>query len=99
MMNLFNICDTAILVGFNPEGDCVYSEKMELADYYDREHIWDTDSGVKKYRIRRIHGFLFGAEGILEQEFESIFNLETGVYEQGRARFSDGTLREDKPRM
>lgn len=96
--NSLNIFDTAILIGFNPEGACVYSEQIEFGDYYDHEHIWDSKEGIQKHRLRKVHGFLFSSTGTLEQEFESYFNLETGIYEQGWAKFADGTVREDKPR-
>lgn len=92
MQNSLHIFDTAVLVGFNPEGDCVYSQQMTFYDYYENEHIWDSDTGIQSVRLRKIHGYLFGSDGTLEQEFESYFNLETGIFESGWARFADGTL-------
>jgi hypothetical protein len=44
-MNHREIRDSAVLIGFNPEGECVYSAQLPLGDYWDGEHIWDTDSG------------------------------------------------------
>ena len=40
-------------------------------------------------------GYLFNADGVLDQEFESVFDLETGIYKTGSARFADGTVRKD----
>ena len=91
------IYDRAVLIGYNPEGQCVYSEILEFGDYYDGEHIWDTGANVVKLRLQKVRGFLFDSEGTLTQEFESIFDLSTGMYKSGHARFADGTFREDKP--
>jgi hypothetical protein len=91
----FSITDKAILIGYNPEGGCVYSDNMTLDKYYDGEHPWDSDEEIKALRLQKVHGYLFSAEGELEQEFESIFDLGTGIYSKGWARFSDGTFRED----
>lgn len=81
----------AFLVGYNPDGKCVYSEIMSLSDYYEREHIWDKAVSVKRLRLKQVKGYLFDAEGNLDQEFESEFDESTGVYKSGRIRFSDGT--------
>ena len=96
MQKSLTIFDIAILVGFNPEGGCVYSALMSFGDYYDGEHPWDDDTQIKALRLHKVHGYLFNSAGELDQEFESIFNLDTGVYEKGWARFADGTFREDK---
>jgi hypothetical protein len=89
------IRSTAILIGYDPEGNCIYSEALDLGDYYDGLHVWDKDANVKKMRLLRMKGYLFTSEGVLDQEFESIFDLETGIYKTGSARFADGTLRKD----
>jgi hypothetical protein len=89
------IKDTVILIGYNEAGKCVYSDSLETSDYYDGEHIWDDGKKVKKLKLRKVKGYLFDKEGELSQEFESIFNLETGIYESGFARFADGTESRD----
>ena len=89
------IKSTAVLVGYNPEGQCVYSEILELSDYYDGEHVWDRSEEVKRLKLERIRGFLFDHKGELDQEFESIFDLTTGIYANGHSRFADGTVRMD----
>jgi hypothetical protein len=81
---------------FNPNGKCVYSAVMELSDYYDGKHVWDTGASVRRLRFQRIMGYLFDAKGNLEQEFERVFDLKTGVYKSGHARFADGTVRVDE---
>ena len=89
------IRSTAILIGYDPEGNCIYSEALDLGDYYDDLHVWDKGENVKKMRLQRMKGYLFNSEGVLDQEFESVFDLETGIYKTGSARFADGTVRED----
>jgi len=91
-----DIRDTAILVGYNPEGVCVYSESIPLGDYWDGDHVWDSAEAIKELSLAKVRGFLFASSGELSQEFESNFNLATGVYQSGWARHSDGTFREDK---
>ena len=90
------IRSTAVLIGYDPDGKCVYSEILELSDYYDGEHPWDKSASVKRLKLQRLQGYLFDAEGTLDQEFESVFDLATGIYASGYSRFADGTLREDK---
>jgi hypothetical protein len=89
------IRSTAILIGYDPKGKCVYSEALDLSDYYDSLHVWDKGENVKKMRLQRMKGYLFNSEGVLNQEFESIFDLKTGAYKTGNARFADGTVRKD----
>ena len=96
-MDVPTIYDKAVLIGYNPEGQCIYSEIIEFGDYYDGEHVWDDGETVKKLRLQKVRGFLFDSSGELSQEFESIFDLSTGIYRSGYARFADGTFREDKP--
>ena len=86
-----NLKDCALLVGYNPEGHCVYSTQMPLADYWDGEHVWDTDTGVQDLRLERVHGYLFEPSGELMQEFESFFDIATGIYKSGWQKHSDGT--------
>lgn len=92
------IRNQAVLVGYDADGSCVYSDLLGLSDYYCGEHVWDDAQTVKELKLRRIRGYLFDAEGVLEQEFESVFSLETGIYSSGYARFADGTLRKDEER-
>lgn len=87
-----SIKDCVILIGYNPEGDCIYSDMRDIADYYDGEHVWDDSKKVIRLRLQKVKGYLFNFEGDLDQEFETIFNLETGMHESGHARFADGTI-------
>jgi len=90
------IKSTAILIGYNSEGKCVYSDVLDLSDYYDGEHVWDKGSAVKRLKLQRVKGFLFDSNGTLDQEFESVFDLTTGKYKSGCTRYADGTMREEK---
>src|SRR5262245_58620755 len=89
------IKSTAVLIGYNPNGQCVYSDILDLSDYYDMEHVWDNSASVKRLRLQRIKGYLFDNDGNLDQEFESVFDLSTGAYKSGRARYADGTEQVD----
>ena len=57
------IRSTAVLIGYNPDGKCVYSEILDLSDYYDGEHPWDKSASVKRLKLQRLKGYLFDAEG------------------------------------
>lgn len=89
------IKECAILIGYDPEGHCIYSDARDLSEYYDGEHVWDSDEKVREMRLQKVKGYLFNSEGTLDQEFESIFDLETGIYKTGYAQFADGTIRRD----
>jgi hypothetical protein len=91
-MSHLQITDRAILIGFNPEGECVYSASIEVGDYWDGEHVWDDDSQVRKWRIEKVVGYLFGQSGNLMQHFESTFDVQSGLYKNGWARHEDGTF-------
>ena len=93
------IPDSAILIGFDTEGNCVYSAMMPLSSYWDEEHVWDSESGVKSLRLRTVRGYLFGDSGALLQQFESTFDLKSGSYETGWARHEDGTVVQGRPRF
>ena len=88
------IVDKAILIGYAPDGECVYNAAIALEKYYDSEHPWDSSDQVKALRLHRLHGYLFGTDGVLDQEFESIFDLVSGIFLKGWARHSDGTFQE-----
>ena len=92
---MLKIKDVVLLIGYNDLGQCVYSDSLVSSDYYDGDHIWDDAKKVKNMKLRKVKGYIFDEEGELSQEFESIFNLQTGIYESGHARFADGTERKD----
>jgi hypothetical protein len=93
-MELMNISSKAILIGYDPDGKCVYNQICELEEYYDSEHPWDDDKIIQEIRLERVKGFLFDESGELVQEFESIFDPNTGSSIGGKAKFSDGTIQE-----
>jgi hypothetical protein len=86
------IADTAILIGWSPDGRCVYSAAIPLDEYWDGEHAWDSDVGVKTLRLEKLRGFLFNTEGLLIQEFESNFDLDSGRFKGGWTKHEDGTF-------
>jgi len=94
-MGILQLRDTAILIGYTPEGQCTYSAQMPLHEYWDGEHPWDSGTTVQSLRLEKVHGYLFDASGELLQEFESIFNLDSGIYKSGWARHADGTFLQD----
>jgi hypothetical protein len=89
------IKDCAILIGYNKQGKCIYSEVIGIDEYYDGTHIWDECKNVKRIKLYKVKGYLFNLDGILDQEFESFFNLDTGIYKSGRRVFADGTIQKD----
>lgn len=93
-MNYREITDCALLVGFDPNGTCVYSSQMPLSDYWNGEHIWDTSAGVIDLHLVRLHGYLFDSSGELLQEFTSFFDTRTGLFKSGWQKHSDGSYQE-----
>jgi hypothetical protein len=89
------IISKAVLIGYDPDDMCIYSDILDLSDYYDGEHVWDKGESVKQLRLQRVKGFIFDSKGILDQEFESIFDLSTGIYKSGYTRYADGTVHKD----
>jgi hypothetical protein len=83
--------DTAVLVGTSSDGKCVYSASIDLADYWDGEHPWDSYTQVAALHLAKLQGFLFGAEGQLLQQFESRFDIQTGGLVSSWAIHEDGT--------
>jgi hypothetical protein len=92
MKKQLQIKDSAVLIGLNPKGKCVYSAAIPLDEYWDGEHVWDSDKQIKKLQLQTLLGFLFGTKGNLLQQFESTFDLKSGVFSGGWARHEDGTL-------
>ena len=88
-----SISDKAVLIGYNLDGACVYSASMSLGKYYDGDHPWDSSDQIRILMLQRVHGYLFGSEGELEQEFETTFDTSSGEYLKSWARFSDGTVK------
>ncbi len=82
---------TAVLIGYNADGRCVYSEIIDIHDYYDAEHIWDQPARIKRLKLEKVRGFLFRSDGELDQEFESNIDIRTGTYAGGSVRCADGT--------
>jgi hypothetical protein len=88
------IRDCALLIGFDSKGRCVYSDAIDIATYYDGEHVWDSGVGVKKLKLEKVKGYLFDEKGELFQEFESIFDLKTGAFKSRSARHADRKLQQ-----
>ena len=86
--------DKVLLIGFDTNGKCVYSAFLTVHAYYDGDHPWDDGEEIKSFKLRTVHGYIFGESGNLEQEFESQFNIDTGMFEKGWSRDEDGVLSE-----
>ena len=86
--------DIAVLIGTSPDGKCVYSASIELGDYWDGEHPWDTSHEVVALRLARLQGFLFGGDGQLLQQFDSCFDVADGRLVSSWAVHEDGTRTE-----
>lgn len=84
--------DRAVLIGFNPDANCVYSEAIPLDEYWDGAHVWDSEKQIKKLKLQKVLGFLFGSKGNLLQQFETTFNVDTGMICGGWVRHEDGTV-------
>jgi hypothetical protein len=89
------IKETAVLIGYDVNGHCVYSEILNIHEYYDREHVWDDPRATKHLNLRRVKGYLFDPQGSLDQEFESIFD-DAGARVSGHIKFADGTEHHDE---
>jgi len=88
------IKDRAILVGFTPNGGCVYSTSMPSGDYCDGEHVWDDHAQIKRLKLEKLVGFRFGRSGNLMQRFESTFDLQSGIFKNGWGNHDDGTCQQ-----
>lgn len=51
-----------------------------------------TQKQIRELSLNAVQGYIFNDAGSLEQEFESHFNLATGIFESGRQRDEDGTI-------
>ena len=91
------IKDTAILVGTTPDGQCVYSASIDLGDYWDGEHPWDSNTQIIALRLAKLQGFLFGGDGQLLQQFKSSFDIENGRLISAWAIHEDGTRTSGPP--
>ena len=88
------ISDTAIVLDFSPDAVCVYSALVPLDEYWDGGHPWDSSNEAKRLRLEKLRGYLFDSTGQLLQEFETTFDLSTGIFKKGWARYADGTYQE-----
>lgn len=85
-MKSLGIREQAVLIGFDADGEGVYSAVIPLAEYWDGEHVWDDDKQVKKLKLQRVVGFLFDKAGTLVQHFESTFDPKTGLFKKGSVK-------------
>ncbi len=87
---------TVILIGTDADGGCVYSEMIPVLDYYERLHWWDDAATVRTLKLTNLKGYIFGPNGVLDQEFDTAFDELSGNYKKCRIRFADGTINETK---
>ncbi|MDC4203124.1 MAG: hypothetical protein MPW14_15420 [Candidatus Manganitrophus sp.] len=84
--------DQVLMIGYNEKGQSVYTAFMSVHQYYDGDHPWDDAKKINELSLKTVHGYIFNDAGSLEQEFESHFNLTTGIFENGWQRDEDGTI-------
>lgn len=87
------IIDTAVLIGWSPDGKCVFSAAIPLAQYRDGEHAWDRPGDVQRLGLEKLRGFLFDSTATLVEEFESNFDVRSGRFINGWNKHADGTYR------
>ena len=85
------IIDTAVLIGWSPEGKCVYSAAIPVSQYRDGEHVWNNPEDVQRLRLEKLRGFLFDSAATLIEEVESNFDVHTGRFVNGWNKLADGT--------
>lgn len=90
-----NLQNCALLLGYNPEGICIYTCCMPILEYYETIQPWDSAEESKAIRLHILHGYLFDENGKLIQEFQSQHSVETGLYENGWSRDNNGMLTYD----
>ena len=83
--------DTAQLCGYNAEGAIVYTESLDLADYWDGEHVWDSYDKIRALRMIKLIGKLYDADGLLYEDFENAYSPESGKLIGSKATHADGT--------
>ncbi|MET3134733.1 hypothetical protein AAKU55_005035 [Oxalobacteraceae bacterium GrIS 1.11] len=82
------------MLAYNEQGQSVYTAFMTIHQYYDGEHPWDDGAKIKELLLKTVHGFIFNDSGALEQEFESHFNIETGLFLSAWQRDEHGAISE-----
>lgn len=76
------IKSTAILIGYDINDRCVYSDILDVSDYYDGEHVWDDSRAIKRLKLRRVKEYIFNPKGELDQESETYFDPSTGKFDE-----------------
>ena len=84
--------DKVLLFGFDQKNACVYSDFLSTSDYYEELHVWDSGKKIKVLKLAMIRGYIFGTDGVLEQQFETVFNPSTGQYVSSWMRDENGKL-------
>ena len=57
--------------------------------------LWLLLRRAKRDRLLDLSLALFDSRGVLTQQFESVFDLTTGVYKNGQRRYADGKVHKD----
>ena len=87
----------AIVYAFDRAGLIVYSQILDLAVYYEGEHIWDSWERIKEIGIVRLVGALFDSAGGLSQEFEHPYDESTGRMLCNKAFYAREHLKTNEP--
>ena len=86
--------NTALLIGYNTDGQVVYMERLTTYQFYDGEQVWDRDEAVRDLNLVRLIGELYDDDGNVYQSFETRFCAETGDFVSSKSFHRDGTITE-----
>jgi hypothetical protein len=86
----------AILFAFDGAGLVVYSQILDLGEFYEGEHLWDSWDRIKAVGIVRLVGALFDDAGNLIREYENIYDEETGCLLDHKTFYAREHLKTDE---
>ena len=86
----------AILYAFDKARLIAYSQLLDLGEYYNGEHVWDTAERIRATGIVRLVGTLFDNDGNLLQQFEVTYDEGTGDRLESKATHADEHLKADE---
>ena len=83
------------MIGYNSQGQVVYTDCLDTGDFYDGEHVWDRTEFILRLNLVKVIGEKFDTDGTVSETWETAFSAATGEYIGSIATDSDGTI---KPR-
>ena len=79
-MTDWTITDIAVLIGWSPDGKCVYSAAIPLGQYWDGEHVWENLDDVKRLRLEKLRGLLFDSTATLIQALKATLTFVRSIH-------------------